>query len=233
VFKKYIVITIVVSVIAGMTMYFICKYARGESDIERDRKYNEAVNEANDWKSKFLFTQFEVKEIAESLRVVKRQRDSNLANANHYRDSAEILRKKIESFVKPAPADSTNPKWMHLYQLSAAENEERKKENLSLRSVIKNDSAEIKFRITEVDRWKASSFKADTTINSLKESLELERHKYDCRIILWKCPSRKVSALAGSAITLLAIGYIETQKHDSPNSKSATNRVVPIGIAKF
>lgn len=214
-FKKYIVITIVISVIAGMTMYFICKFARGEHTAEMNRKYNEAVQSSDAWKMKFVGVIDQMHVIEDSLRRERRKADSAIVKADVYRDSADVLHRKLDQMVKPAPTDSTNPKWMHLYQIASAESEQRKNETVYLRSVIVSDSVQIRFKQREVDAWRTTSFQADTAIGKLRESLELERNKYDCKIILWKCPSRKASFVAGSisAVTVLGIGYIETQKY--------------------
>ncbi len=139
-----------------------------------------------------------VKAIQDSLQTIKHQKDSLVVVAEYHSQRAEKIRTIIKTIPAPAQEDSTNPRWKNLYEQRTAENEERREENVYLRSVLKNDSAEIAFLKREGDVWKRQALLDRPTPSN----------RGDCRVLVWRCPSRKMTFVAGAVVTLLGIAYI-------------------------
>ncbi len=207
--RKNLIYLLIFTVVLSGIMYFVCKFARGDgNDPERDAQYKKIVEMAETWKSNYGVSMKEIKSIKDSLLIVKSQRDILVVTANRWRDSADILSQVVDTITKPEVADSTNPKWQRLYVLTSAENVKRKEENIVLRNIIIKDSVQISFMEKENKALEGVVSSADTVITGLRKTLDDERKRRVCKIILWECPSRKKSAVIGAVATVVGISYI-------------------------
>jgi hypothetical protein len=111
----------------------------------------------------------------------------------------------------PAPTDSTNPRWQHLYLSAMVEND-------SLRSAHRADSTALVASQWARDSLRAVLLTTDTAGTRLVNTGQRLIDARTCKV-LWiiSCPSRRVVAVVSGAIGLAAGVYIGRQ-HTKPSA---------------
>lgn len=118
---------------------------------------------------------------------------------------AEANRIRASRPAAPAPTDSTNPRWQHLYLSALVEND-------SLRSAHAADTAALSAALWARDSLRAVLLTTDTAgtraINAGQKLIDVRTCK-----VLWfiRCPSRTVVAVVTGGIGLAAGVYVGRQ----------------------
>jgi hypothetical protein len=124
---------------------------------------------------------------------------------------AEANRIRTSRPAAPAPTDSTNPRWQHLYLSAMVEND-------SLRSAHRADSTALVASQWARDSLRAVLLTTDTAGTRLVNTGQRLIDARTCKV-LWiiSCPSRRVVAVVSGAIGLAAGVYIGRQ-HTKPSA---------------
>ena len=129
--------------------------------------------------------------------------------------ATDVARAKLAKLNRPATTDSTNPEWQRIANQQAEVIEGQAAQIVSLNTRVTKLDAAYRADSVRAATWQAVAGAAKVTIDSLATEVGVAAAgSGSCKILFWKCPSRKATALA--AIVVTVAGFVIASKKSSP-----------------